>query len=72
MQLWEINFLLESLAACHDVKSKLEMHFIVKTAFVNYLDNLTESLKCPILLSQTTHIQTYQFLHILLFLFLIY
>ena len=40
----ENNFLLESLAACHD--SKLIMYFTVNTAFVNYLDkidNLTVS-----------------------------
>ena len=52
------NFLLESLAACHDVESKLVMHFMVNTAFVNYLDNLTESLKFPILLNRITHKQT--------------
>ena len=43
----ENNFLLESLAACHDVESKLIMYFMVNTAFVNYLDKLTESLKFP-------------------------
>ena len=53
----ENNFLLESLAACHDAESKLVMHFMVKTAFVNYLDNLTEYLKFPILLNRTTHKQ---------------
>ena len=37
----ENNFLLESLAACHDAESKLVMYFMVYTAFVNYLDNLT-------------------------------
>ena len=31
---------------------------MVNTAFVNYLDNLTESLKFPILLNRTTHEQT--------------
>ena len=53
----ENNFLLESLAACHDAESKLVMYFMVNTAFVNYLDNLTESLKFPILLNRTTHKQ---------------
>ena len=36
----ENTFLLESLAACHNVDSKLVMHFMVNTAFVNYLDSL--------------------------------
>ena len=49
------NFLLESLAACHDAESKPVMCFMVNTAFVNYLDNLTESLTFPILLNRTTH-----------------
>ena len=31
---------------------------MMNTAFVNYLDNLTESWKFSILLSQTTHEQT--------------
>ena len=31
---------------------------MVNTAFVNYLDNLAETLKFPILLKQTTHEQT--------------
>ena len=42
----ENQFLLKSLAACHDTNSKLTMYFTVNTAFVNYLDkfpNLTES-----------------------------
>ena len=47
----EDNFLMESLAAYHNVESKLVMYFTVNTAFVNYLDNLTESLKFPILLN---------------------
>ena len=49
----ENNFLLESLAACHDANSKLVMCFTVSTAFVNYLDSiddLTDSLKAPIFL----------------------
>ena len=44
----ESNFLLESLAACHDADSKLFMYFMVNTALVSYLDsldNLTDSLK---------------------------
>ena len=54
----ENNFLLESLATCHNAESKLVMYFMVNTAFVNYLENLTDSLKFPILLSWTTHEQT--------------
>ena len=54
----ENNFLLESLATCPDANSKLVMYFTVNTAFVNYLDsldNLTDSLKFPILLNRTTY-----------------
>ena len=57
----ENNFLLESLAACHNVDSKLVMHIMVNTAFVNYLnslDNLTDSLRFPILLNRTTYKKT--------------
>ena len=52
------NFLLESLAACHNVEAELVMYFTVNTAFINYLDNLTDTLKFPILLNWTTHKQT--------------
>ena len=46
------NFLLESLAACHDSISELTMYFLVlmNKAFVNYLgqfDDLTDSLTSP-------------------------
>ena len=54
----ENNFLLESLDACHIAKSKPVMYFMVNTAFANYLDKLTESLKFPILLNITTHKKT--------------
>ena len=54
----ENNFLLEPLATCHDAESKLVMYLMVNTAFVNYLDNLAESLKFLILLNRTTHEQT--------------
>ena len=37
----ENKFLLESLVACHDSNSKLDMNFMVNTAFVNYLYHLT-------------------------------
>ena len=51
----ENNFLLESLAAYHDTNSRLVIYSMVNTAFVNYLDsidNLTDSLKAPILLNR--------------------
>ena len=50
----ENNFLLESLAACHD--ANLIMYFTVNTAFVYYLDqfNLTETLTYPTLTNKTT------------------
>ena len=57
----ENNNLLESLAACHDVNSKLIMYFMVNTAFVNYLDqinDLTETIEIPILKNRTTFEQT--------------
>ena len=57
----ENNFLLESLAPCHNADSKLVMYFTVNTAFVDYLhslNNLTVSLKFPILLNRTTYKQT--------------
>ena len=49
---------MESLAACHDAESNLVIYFTVNKAFVNYLDNLTDPLKFPILLNQTTHKET--------------
>ena len=57
----ENHFLLESLAACQDVNSKLVMYFAVNTTFINYIDqfpNLTESLEFPITKSKTTFKQT--------------
>ena len=53
----ENHFLLEYLAAWHDTNSKLIMYFMVNTAFVNYLDNLTNSLHYPLLMNRTTHEQ---------------
>ena len=46
----ENSFLLESLAACHNVNTNLVMYFMVNTAFANY----TEELKFPILTNKTT------------------
>ena len=52
----ENNFLLESLAMCHDANTNLVMYCTVNTAFTNYIDqfNLTEDLKFPILTNKTT------------------
>ena len=52
----ENNFLLESLAPCHDANTDLVIYFTVNTAFTNYIDqfNLTEDLKFPILTNKTT------------------
>ena len=44
------NFLLESLAACREhEKPDLEMHFSVNLAFVDYLDQLNETIDTPII-----------------------
>ena len=52
----ENNFLLESLAACHDANTNLVMYFTVNTASVNYIDqvNLTEMLTFPVPANKTT------------------
>ena len=52
----ENNFLLESLAACHDTNTKLIMYFTVNTAFTNYINqfNLTEELEMPLLTNKST------------------
>ena len=52
----ENNFLLESLAVCHDTNTNLVMYFMANTAFTNYIDlfNLTEELKLPIITNKTT------------------
>ena len=52
----KINFLLESLAACHDANMNLIMYFMVNTTFTNYLDqfNLMEDLEIPVLTKKTT------------------
>ena len=46
----ENNFLLESLAPCHDTNTKLIMYFTVNSTFTNYLNefNLTEEVEVPI------------------------
>ena len=52
----ENNFLLESVAACHDTNTKLIMYFTVHTAFTNYIDQfyLMEELEIPILINKST------------------
>ena len=52
----ENNLLLESLAACHDMNTKLIMYFTVNTAFTNYINqfNLTEELEMPLLTNKST------------------
>ena len=52
----ENNFLLESLAICHDANTNLVIYFTVNAAFTNYIDqfNLTEDLKFPILTNKMT------------------
>ena len=52
----ENNFLLESLAACHDSNTKLIMYFTINSAFTNYLNefNLMEELDIPILTNIST------------------
>ena len=51
----ENNFLLESLAACHDGNTKLVMYFSINIAFTNYINefNLTEELEAPIFTNKT-------------------
>ena len=52
----ENNFLLESLATCHDTNTNLAMYFTVNTAFTNYINqfNLTKELKFPVLTNKNT------------------
>ena len=51
------HYLLESLATCNNVNSKLTMYFTVNMAFVNYLDmfpNVTEPLEFLLIKNRTT------------------
>ena len=52
----ENDFLLESLATCHNVYTNLVVYFIVNTSFTNYINqfNLTEDLIFPIISNKTT------------------
>ena len=50
------NFILESLATCHDSNTKLIMYFTINSALANYLNefNLMEELDIPILTNKFT------------------
>ena len=55
----ESNFLLESLATCGEhEKPDLEMYFTVNLAFIDYLEELNESIKTPINRNWTSFQQT--------------
>ena len=53
------NFLLELLATCgnSETKTDLVMYFAANLAFVNYFDNVIESLGIPVLRNWTTQEQ---------------
>ena len=53
----ENNFLLESITVCHDAKSDLVMYLTVNSVFVNYFDDLIDSLDVPTLQNWTTNEQ---------------
>ena len=54
----ESNFLLESLVACREhEKSDLDMYFTVNLTFVDYLDQLNETIETPIERNWTNHRQ---------------
>ena len=50
------NYLLKSLAPCHDSNSKLIMYFTIINAFTIYLNelNLTEDIEIPIFTNKST------------------
>ena len=52
----ENNYLLESLAACHESRTKLVKYFTVNLAFTNYLIdfNLTEEIDIPTITNKST------------------
>ena len=51
----ESNFLLESIAACNPEKTDvdLEMYFLANKAFLNYFDELIDTLDIPVFLNIT-------------------
>ena len=54
----ESNFLLQSLVACKEhEKPDLEMHFTVNLAFIDYLDQLNETINTPIVRNWTNQRQ---------------
>ena len=54
----ESNFLLELLVACgENEKPDLEMHFTVNLAFVDYLDQLNETIDTPVIRNWTNQKQ---------------
>ena len=54
----ESNFLLESLVACREnEKPDLEMYFTVNLAFVDYLDQLNETIDTPVIRNWTNQKQ---------------
>ena len=52
----KITILPESLAACHNSRTKLVMYFTVNLAFTNYINdfNLTEEINIPIITNKST------------------
>ena len=52
----ENNYLLESIAACHDSNSKLIIYFTFNNAFTNHLTkfNLTEEIEIPVYTNKST------------------
>ena len=56
----EDNFLLESLAACHDTNTKLIMYFTMNTTFTNHIGqfNLMEELEMSILTNKSVSVFT--------------
>ena len=52
----ENNYLLDSLAVCHDSNSKLIMYFTDNNVFTNYLNefNLTEEVEIPVFTNKFT------------------
>ena len=52
----ENNYLLESLAACHDSRTKLVKYFMVNLAFTNYLNdfNLRGEINIPTITNKST------------------
>ena len=55
----ESNFLLESRAACNTSNTYLLIYFTVNLAFVNYFENLVETLDVPILPNLMTQEQIF-------------